>query len=86
MDEMPYEELVGWLNYFEQRPVDWCDDDRCYKCLQTQGVKAKSWEIFPSLRSIYNSQPKEGFDVAKFKGSLMFHKMLGAKNGDKLDL
>lgn len=84
---MPYEELLGWINYFDQRPVDWRDDDRTYKFLQTQGVKTKPWQIFPSLNAIYNSKKEdEGFNANKFKASLMFHKMLSATKGDKLDL
>lgn len=85
---MPYEELLGWINYFEQRPVDWRDDDRTYKFLQTQGVKAKPGQIFPSLSVIYN--PKTGEDDSlnptKFKSSLMFHKLLSATKGDKINL
>lgn len=84
---MPYEELLGWFNYFEQRPLDWRDDDRTAKLLQAQGVKEKAVRLFPSLDAIYNRKSsKEGFDVSSFKGSLMFSKILSAKKGDKLDL
>lgn len=86
---MPYEEFLGWLSYFEQRPNGWQDDDRTYKLLQAQGVKEKAWNIFPSLNAIYNSAKsgelnEDGFSANGFKASLMFHKMLGAKGGDKL--
>lgn len=88
--EMTYEEFLGWLNYFERRPPEWRSDDRAYKYLQTQGVKEKPWMIFSSLKSIYNNKAsvtEEGMlDAGAFKGSLMFSKMMGAVNGDKLDL
>ena len=89
--EMPYEEFMGWLNYFERRPPEWRADDRAYKILQTQGVKEKPGSIFSSLSAIYSSK-KEAIkedgqiDPQAFKGSLMFSKMMGAVNGDKLTL
>ncbi len=87
-EEMPYEELLAWINYFERRPVDWRADDRAYKILQTQGVKEKPWAIFQSLGAIYNSKkPNDGtLNVASLKGSTLFSRMLSAKGGDKLEL
>lgn len=85
LDEMSYEELQGWLSYFEQRPVGWQEDDRTYKLLQAQGVKEKGWKIFPSLNAIYNPKKAEGFDVAGFKSSSFFQKLLSAKGGEKLN-
>lgn len=83
---MTYEELLGWHNYFERRPVGWQEDDRTMKLLQAQGVKEKPWSIFPSLDKIYNKPKSDEFDPASFKASLLFNKMLGAKGGDKLEL
>ena len=28
LKEMPYEELLGWFEYFKVRPVGWQDDQR----------------------------------------------------------
>jgi hypothetical protein len=88
--EMTYEEFLGWLDYFEKRPPEWRADDRAYKYLQTQGVKEKPWSIFASLNAIYNSKKapvQDGMvDASSFKSSLMFSKMMGAVNGDKLSL
>ena len=83
---MPYEELLGWFSYLEQRPVDWRSDDRAYKILRTQGVKEKPWQVFQALDPIYNSKKSEnnGFDTRGFKSSALFHKMLGAKKGDSI--
>jgi hypothetical protein len=87
LDEMPYEELSGWFDYFSQRPVGWRDDDRTAKLLQAQGVKEQSHKLFPSLKAIYFKESKDGdFDVNKFKASGIFSKMLTAKGGDKLSL
>jgi len=89
VDEMPYEELLGWMAYFEKRPVDWRDDDRTYKLLQVQGVKEKPWKLFSTLNPIYNATNKNTdgtLDPNNLKQSAMFTKMLLARNGDKLDL
>jgi hypothetical protein len=83
---MPYEELLGWLEYFERRPIEWRSDDRTYKLLQAQGVKEKPGALFSSLRTIYN-QPKSA-DSGKinnaFKESLLYQKLLNSVSGDKI--
>jgi len=86
--EMPYEELLGWMAYFERRPIGWREDDRTHKLLQAQGVKAKAVDIFPSLQALYSKPAKkEGnkMDIKNFKGSLLYHKIMSAKGGDKID-
>jgi hypothetical protein len=86
---MPYEELLGWVAYFERRPVGWREDDRTHKLLQAQGVKAKATEIFPSLQALYAPRivkHSDQIEPSNLKGSLFFQKMLTAKGGDKLDL
>lgn len=88
-DEMPYEELLAWMNYLERRPVGWRDDDRTYKYLQTQGVKEKPWRVFGALKAIYQPtdyNAKPGQVSSSFRGSDMFARLLSAKGGDKLDL
>ena len=75
---MTYEELLGWFDYFEKRPIDWRSDDHTFKVLQTQGVKEKPWAIFPSLKSIYNSSDtkSEKLPSSTLKNSSLFSKML----------
>jgi hypothetical protein len=83
---MPYDELIGWINYFEKRPVDWRADDRAYKLLCTQGVKEKPWRIFSSLNPIYNA-PKsydDKLDINSFKASGFFSKIMSAKGGETI--
>lgn len=83
-NEMPYTELLGWYSYFEKRPPGWQDDDRTFKLLQAQGVKAKPDAIFPSLAKLYSAASEhKGLD-SSFKNSYLFHKILGAKGGEKI--
>lgn len=87
-EKMPYEEFIGWMLYFEKRPVDWRHDDRTFKILQTQGAKGKPQAYFATLGPIY--EPKvleEGeLDYQNLKNSSFFQKMMSAKNGEKLDI
>lgn len=89
-EEMPYEELLGWMSYFESRPIEWRHDDRTAKLLQAQGVKEKAINIFPSLKAIYYPPVRvkhaDMIDTNNLKKSFIFTKMLSAKNGDKLDI
>ena len=84
--EMPYDELVRWYAYFEKRPIGWREDDRAAKQIQAAGVKEKVWNLFPSLDRIYNAGKFTDNPTDTLKSSFLFHKMLSAKGGDKLDL
>lgn len=91
---MPYDELLGWFAYFEARPVGWRADDRAMKLLQAQGVKAKPEAVFMTLAQMktFETKRKEAMveagqiETANLKRSLLFSKILSAKNGDKLEL
>jgi len=78
---MPYDELQGWFEYFRVKPYEWRDDDRAAKFIQTQGTKAKVWDIFPSLKSIYNPDRKD----KGIKGSSIFKLLQNAKGGDSIN-
>jgi len=52
LDEMPYEEFLGWNQFFTSRPVGWREDYRTSLLLSAQGVKKKGSEIFDSLKTI----------------------------------
>jgi len=82
--EMPYDELLGWVKYFEERPVGWRDDDRTYRDLQFNGYKGKPWEVFNSLKPIYNPvNPTEtSFNTKSIKDSVLGLLIANAKNGD----
>ena len=85
LENMPYEEFLGWLNYFEQRPVGWREDDRTMKLLQAQGVTEKPHKIFQSLGKIYSPNRKVDSKIAEsLKGSAMFPMIISAKGGESL--
>lgn len=90
-DELSYDSFTKWLSYFENRPVNWRDDDRFFKLLAAWGQKGKPYDIFPSLVPIYQpvNRPKEAdntLDINKFRQSFMYSKMLSAKDGKRLEL
>jgi hypothetical protein len=87
---MPYEELLKWHSYFEQRPFEWRADDRAAKLIQAQGVKEKPYNLFQSLNAIYN-RPEPQMDdgmisTSNLKSSFLFHQMVSATGGDKIEL
>lgn len=90
-DEMPYEELLGWLAYFDRRPIEWKADDRAYKLMRVQGLKESAQNVFPSLKVIYSPsistlEPDGKINISNLKNSYMFQKMLLARGGERLDL
>ena len=82
LDEMPYEELLKWFEFFHRRPVGWREDHRTYLMLRSQGVKGSAESIFQTLKQIKtNSIKQQKNDQAVPKGK-MLELMLKAKNGD----
>jgi len=89
LDELTYEELLGWYNYFERRPVGWREDDRTHKLLQVQGCKEPGHKIFPSLKAVYarpERMNEDGTNMASLIGSSLFQQMMKAKGGDQIPL
>jgi hypothetical protein len=89
---MPYTEFLGWQAYFEVRPPGWREDQRTMPLLQIQGLKAKPYEIFPSLLPIIKPQNvfaekkeanENGFiPMSNLKDSGIFNKLRLATDGD----
>ena len=79
-EEMPYIELLKWINYFKSRPPGWREDQRAYLHLRTQGVKEPAETIFPSLKSMADSIPTEENALPKGK---FLDMMLKATEGDE---
>jgi len=80
---MYYDEFNNWLQYFEQRPIDWRDDLRTYYFLKTQGYDKSPSDLFPSLAAIQKDEnKKEG--LKGLKQSFLFKKIQGAKGGEKI--
>lgn len=58
LESMDYEEVLGWFEYFQRRPVGWRDDLRAAYLMNAQGVDKKPDEIFPSIKQIKNDERK----------------------------
>lgn len=81
--EMPYDELAMWFAYFDRRPIGWREDLRTAYMLNSNGDKRKPDAIFPSLQAVSRTNRTP---IESLKSSFLFHKMLSAVGGDKLDL
>ena len=84
VDEMPYDEFLGWVSYFQLRPPGWQEDSRFMKILQAIGIKAKPEEVFNSLKQMRESNRATETGVPAIKQSYLFQLMLGS-SGDKPD-
>lgn len=78
--QMPYEELLGWFEFFKLNPPGWQEDKRTFTILQALGVKASPEKIFPSLA------PTSSNDLNGLKSSALFKRMMSAVGGDSLSL
>lgn len=83
MEEMPYDEMMAWISYFETKPIGWREDLRTSYLMRTMGDKRKPQEVFPSLSVLFNAKSSD--PMSSLKSSKMFSRMLGAKGGDKLE-
>jgi hypothetical protein len=83
LDEMPYDEFTGWIEYYKRRPAGWQEDYRTFLLLKAQGLKQKPEELFPSLAPIFKKRDEDKklgkISGANFKASALFKKLLGAK-------
>ena len=80
--EMPYDEFMGWMVYFERRPIGWRDDDRVYRQLRIKGLKEKPEKVFHSLDPIYNPMKYDQEAMNTLKGSNLMARLMQAKGGD----
>jgi hypothetical protein len=86
---MPYDEFINWNLYFKSRPVDWRDDNRFMKILQSLGIKASPEEIFESLAKLKENEKvrKEHNEMmTSLKNSQMYRFLMAATGGDKLPI
>lgn len=79
--EMPYDELLGWNEYFSMRPVGWREDLRTSYLLSAQGIKEKAESIFPSIAQLKRGEAKA--NPKSVANSSFFHmlKTAASKNG-----
>ena len=85
LEEMPYEEFVGWFKYFRMRPSGWQDDLRTYQIMSSFApIKKKPEELFGSLKAV--SESEKSFKPKVHEGALpagdILTRMLKAKGGD----
>lgn len=84
LKEMPYDELLGWMEYFSIRPQGWSEDFRTYLLLSAQGVKEKPEKIFPSLNSLKENEP-DWIKAEKLKNSGFLAVLVTAAHKNKID-
>lgn len=80
MTEMPYEELLGWLDYFRRRPAGWREDRRTALSMRAAGAEFSEEALFPTLGMIMKNRKS-----IVNKGSVMYNYLLSASGGDKLE-
>lgn len=84
--EMPYEEFLGWQQFFEESPPTADDDYRASTLLRVLGFKGNINEVFPSLAAV-SARASEGRTVAStLKSSFFFRLMQNSSGGDRLEL
>jgi hypothetical protein len=59
LDEMPYEELLEWGLYFQERPIGWREDQRTAMLLNAAGVKEKPHKLFSSLAQMKKNEERK---------------------------
>jgi hypothetical protein len=69
-EEMSFHELLCWIEYFQQRPHGWKEDQRTYLILSAFGVKEKPEALFPSLAVMKDNQAKEAENSKVLKRKL----------------
>lgn len=82
---MPWAEYVLWLQYFNERPNGWRDDERTAKMMAAMGVKASPENLFSTLSHMRNVEREKAVSNVPRNGSMMMQKLMGAKGGDSLD-
>jgi len=90
VNDLTYEEIKGWSDYFKRRPVDTSDDMRTYKLMSTfaavmGGKIGKPEDLFESLAKI-KEQEAERTIGQKLAGSKMLQMILTSKGGDTIPL
>lgn len=81
ISEMPYEEMLGWFDYFKRRPYQWRDDHRASMQIMGTGAKIDPKKVFPSLALMDAGKA----DDKGLKQSAFFFHMLKAQGGDTPD-
>lgn len=87
MDEMPYDELLGWGEYFNLKPPGWREDQRAALIVNSNGANVAGEHMFSSLARMKEISEKEDADKVNTKGltqSAFMQNMLKAVGGDRI--
>lgn len=80
--EMPYTELLKWLEFFRRRPVGWREDHRTSMLMNAAGVKEPGHKMFQSLLAIKERAEMVLVDDKALPKGRLLEMMLTAKGGD----
>lgn len=79
-EEMPYDEYISWIKYFNIRPPGQADDFRAAMIVKSLSSDVEITKIFPSLKE----QKKNETIGENIKNSSMFSRLMAAQGGDKI--
>ena len=86
LEEMPYEELKGWGEYFGKYPVGWREDRRAYIISCSMGAKLDIATTFPTLQAVEKAQRSSETLLSKsLKASPWMHLLASSQGGDKIE-
>jgi hypothetical protein len=80
--EMPYTELLQWIEFFNSRPIGYREDYRTFLLLKAAGFDGKAEDLFMSIKAISDKVKKQEKEDRAVPKGLFLAKMLEAKNGD----
>lgn len=81
-NQMPYTEMVKWIEFFKRRPPGWREDQRAYMLLRAQGVKEKAENLFPTLKMLAVSKEESQVPDRAVPQGKFLELMKKAKGGD----
>lgn len=82
MNEMPYEELKNWVNFFSKQPPGWKEDYRTYLIVAAFGYKGKPEDLFPTLAQMKRHKAEFEEATRVLPSGRFLDMMRKAKNGD----
>lgn len=84
INELDYEEKLGWFEYFQRRPYGWRDDNRAFIIATSMGGgKVKPEDLFDSLKIIKEQNTSKASVGEKFFEKFS-NKMTETTNLEKL--
>lgn len=83
LENMTFAEYNLWMQFFNERPIGWREDDRTYKLMRAQGMKAGPEQLFTSLAIMKENDAKATSNAVPRTGSFLHAMMMNAKGGDK---